>query len=72
MPLPEANNNKKCIERISSFYDQIANANKPVVSIGGDVACLIPTKDQSNNITSMVAASIMFEIISLISANLKK
>ena len=39
--------------------------------IGGDVACLIPTKDQSNNITSMVAASIMFEIISLISFNLK-
>ena len=40
--------------------------------IGGDVACLIPTKDQKNNITSMVAASIMFEIISLISVNLKK
>ena len=30
-----------------------------------------PTKDQLNNITSMVAASIMFEIISLISFNLK-
>ena len=40
--------------------------------ICGDVACLIPTKDQKNNITSMVAASIMFEIISLISVNLKK
>ena len=40
--------------------------------IGGDVACLIPTKDQPNNITSMVAASIMFEIISLISVNLGK
>jgi len=38
--------------------------------IGGDVACLMPTKDQPNNITSMVAASIMFEIISLISINL--
>ena len=38
--------------------------------IGGDVACLMPTKDQLNNITSMVAASIMFEIISLISFNL--
>ena len=37
-----------------------------------DIACLIPTKDQKNNITSMVAASIMFEIISLISVNLKK
>ncbi len=34
--------------------------------IGGDVVCLMPTKDQPNNITSMVAASVMFEIISLI------
>ena len=36
VPLPEANNNEKCIERISDFYDQIADANKPVVSVGGD------------------------------------
>ena len=34
--------------------------------IGGDVVCLMPTKDNQNNITSMVAASIMFEIISLL------
>ena len=34
--------------------------------IGGDVVCLMPTKDQKNHITSMVAASIMFEIISVI------
>ena len=40
--------------------------------IGGDVACLMPTKDSPNNITSMVAASIMFEIICLISVNLDK
>jgi len=38
--------------------------------IGGDVACLMPTKDSPNNITSMVAASIMFELICLISLNL--
>ena len=31
----------------------------------------MPTKDSPNNITSMVAASIMFEIICLISINLK-
>ena len=36
VPFPEANNNEKCIERISNFYDQIEKANKPVVSIGGD------------------------------------
>ena len=35
--------------------------------IGGDVACLMPTKDSPNQITAMVAASIMFEIICLIS-----
>ncbi|MEE9587007.1 MAG: arginase family protein [Hyphomicrobiaceae bacterium] len=34
--------------------------------IGGDVVCLMPTKDQPNNITAMVASSIMFEIVSLI------
>ncbi|MAH03102.1 MAG: agmatinase [Candidatus Pelagibacter sp.] len=39
--------------------------------IGGDVTCLMPTKDNPNNITSMIAASIMFEIISLVSLNLR-
>ena len=36
--------------------------------IGGDVVCLMPTKDLPNNITAMVASSIMFEIICLISS----
>ena len=36
VPLPEANDNEKCIERISKFYDFIEQAEKPVVSIGGD------------------------------------
>ncbi len=39
--------------------------------IGGDVVCLMPTKDQPNNITSMVATSVLFEIISLIADRLK-
>ncbi|MBI29581.1 MAG: agmatinase [Pelagibacteraceae bacterium] len=38
--------------------------------IGGDVVCLLPTKDNPNNITSMTAAAIMFELICLISINL--
>jgi guanidinopropionase len=37
--------------------------------IGGDVVCLMPTKDQPNNITAMVAASVMYEIVSLIAEN---
>ena len=40
--------------------------------IGGDVACLMPTKDHPNQITSMVASAVMFEIISLISININK
>ncbi len=34
--------------------------------IGGDVVCLMPTKDQPNNITAMVAAAVMFEMIALV------
>ena len=34
--------------------------------IGGDVACLMPTKDIPNKITSMVTMAVMFEILSLI------
>jgi len=34
--------------------------------IGGDVVCLMSTKDSPNQITSLVAMSIMFEIICLI------
>lgn len=33
--------------------------------IGGDVVCLLPSKDSPNNITAMVASSVMFEIIAL-------
>ncbi|PPR51041.1 MAG: Guanidinopropionase [Alphaproteobacteria bacterium MarineAlpha5_Bin5] len=36
VPLPEANNNEKCIEDITDYYANIANLKKPVVSIGGD------------------------------------
>jgi guanidinopropionase len=33
--------------------------------IGGDVVCLMPSKDQPNNITAMVASAAMFEIVTL-------
>ena len=38
--------------------------------IGGDVVCLMPTKDSPNKQTSLVAMSIMFEMIALISDSL--
>ena len=34
--------------------------------IGGDVVCLMPTKDSPNNITSMVAGAVAYEILSQI------
>ena len=40
--------------------------------IGGDVVCLMPTKDSPNQITAMVAASVMFEMISLIAENVSR
>ena len=40
--------------------------------VGGDVVCLMPTKDSPNQITAMVAASIMFEMIALIAEKTRK
>ena len=60
----KADNLERRIENVSSTLIILYVKNKNV--IGGDVVCLMPTKDQKNNITSMVAASIMFEIISVI------
>ena len=37
--------------------------------VGGDVVCLMPTKDSPNQITAMRAAAVMFEMISLIGEN---
>ena len=52
------------IEEAKSLIQSVKNKNV----IGGDVVCLMPTKDSRNNITAMVAASIMFEIISVIAS----
>ena len=51
------------IEEAKALIQSVKNKNV----IGGDVVCLMPTKDNPNNITAMVAASVMFEIISVIS-----
>ena len=39
--------------------------------IGGDVVCLMPTKDHPNKVTSHVSSIIMFEILSLIADRLR-
>src|SRR5206468_9986426 len=40
--------------------------------IGGDVVCLVPTKDNPNNITAMNAMVLMFEMIALIADYLRE
>ena len=45
---------------------KILHAVRGMNIIGGDVVCLMPTKDNPNQITSMVAATMMFEIICMI------
>lgn len=37
--------------------------------VGGDVVCMMPTKDSPNNITALTASAIMFEMISMIAEN---
>ena len=37
--------------------------------IGGDVVCLMPTKDHPNQITAMTAAAVMFEMLAMIAEN---
>jgi guanidinopropionase len=39
--------------------------------IGGDVVCLMPTKDNPNQITAQVAMVVMFEIINLVALRMK-
>ena len=39
--------------------------------VGADVVCLMPTKDQPNQITAMVASHIMFELTTLIADRIK-
>jgi guanidinopropionase len=45
---------------------QLLHAVRGKDIIGGDVVCLMPTKDSPNQITAMVAAAVMFELIALI------
>ncbi len=39
--------------------------------VGGDVVCIMPTKDNPNQITALTAAAIMFEMISMIAENVR-
>ena len=49
---------------------ELLHAARGLNIIGGDVVCMMPTKDSPNNITAMVGAAVMFEMISMIAENL--
>jgi len=37
--------------------------------VGGDVVCMMPTKDSPNQITALTASAVMFEMISMVAEN---
>ena len=37
--------------------------------VGGDIVCMMPTKDSPNQITALTAAAVMFEMISMMAEN---
>jgi guanidinopropionase len=45
---------------------QLVRSVRGLNVIGGDVVCLMPTKDTPNNMTAMVAAHVAFELVSLL------
>jgi guanidinopropionase len=40
--------------------------------VGGDVVCMMPTKDSPNQITALTAAAVMFEMIAMMAENVVK
>jgi guanidinopropionase len=54
------------MDQVMDQVMELLQATRGMNIIGGDVVCLMPTKDSPNQITAMVATAIMFEMISLI------
>jgi len=48
---------------------ELLHAVRGMNIVGGDVVCMMPTKDSPNNITALTASAIMFEMICLIGEN---
>ena len=51
---------------------QLLHAVRGMNIIGGDVVCMMPTKDSPNQITALTATAIMFEMISMIAENVSQ
>ena len=50
----------------------ILRAARGLNIVGGDVVCMMPTKDSRNQITALTAGAVMFEMISMIAENTSK
>ena len=50
----------------------ILHAVRGMNIVGGDVVCMMPTKDHRNQITALTAMSVMFEMICMIAENASK
>ena len=50
---------------------ELLHAVRGMNIVGGDVVCMMPTKDLPNNITALVGGAVMFEMISMIAENVK-
>lgn len=49
---------------------ELLHAVRGMNIVGGDVVCMMPTKDSPNQITALTAAAVMFEMISMMAENL--
>lgn len=48
---------------------ELLHAVRGMNIVGGDIVCMMPTKDSPNQITALTATAIMFEMISMIAEN---
>ena len=48
---------------------ELVRAVRGMNIVGGDVVCMMPTKDSPNNVTALVAGAIMFEMVSMLAEN---
>ena len=48
---------------------ELLHAVRGMNIVGGDVVCMMPTKDSPNQITALTAAAVMFEMIAMITEN---
>jgi len=48
---------------------ELLHAVRGMNIVGGDVVCMMPTKDSPNQITALTAAAVMFEMLSMIAEN---